>query len=437
MRWRVAGLVAALMLLATCGRLAPEDGAGDVEVARAAPVAGIDAPAPVLDAEMEDGTTSAIIAGLLDRRSVLEPGPLATVAQAVMAANTRAAEADLRAATLRAEAKAQNWLPRLGPAVNLTSLGSIVTSLVLNQAILDHGARAAERDFARADVEVAAVALAEDSNARVAQALDLYIAAAAARARAAAIRDGMARMDRYAWIMSERVAAGVNDRADLQVVEQRRDQLLSDLAADEEAAAVALAELQAMAALPVETLSGLSGVNAPDPAARALTVIRAEAEGARALAEARMARAGFLPGLSVGGDLGGDGLGLTLGAPNGLGMGQGAAMEAAMAQAVAVEARVGQEEEAAAREIAALEGRLAALIRQADEARSMAAQAADNFALFAEQQAAGQRAVPETTGVLETMIRAERAAVDLRYDIARMQVRIAARLGQLVDGERM
>ena len=88
-------------------------------------------------------------------------------------------------------------------------------------------------------------------------------------------------------------------------------------------------------------------------------------------------------------------------------------------------------------EIAAMEGRLTSLRRQADESRVLAGQAAANFALFAEQQSAGQRSVPETAGVLDTMIRAERAAVDMQYDIARMQVRIAARLGQLVDGERM
>src|SRR5690606_11765425 len=139
--------------------------------------------------------------------------------------------------------------------------------------------------------------------------------------------------------------------------------------------------------------------------------------GARAMAEARVLRAGYLPGLSLGGDLGGAGLGLTLGAPNGMGLGQGAAMEAAMAQAAAVEARIGREEEAVAREIAALRGRLDSLVRQAGEARRIAGQAAGNHALFAEQQAAGQRSVSEVMGVLDIRLRAERDAVGLEYDI--------------------
>lgn len=410
------------------------------EVGRSVPVteiAALPARAAVLDPAMQDGTTSDLIAGLLARRSVLQPGPLSDVAQAVLDANSRAAEAELRAAVLRSEARAANWLPRLGPSVNLTSLGSIVTSLVLNQAILDHGARAAERDFAKADVEVAAVALALDSNERVHQALGLYLAAAAAEARAAVIEDARDRLDRYVWMMEERVAAGVTDRADLQSVVQRRDRLLADLAADHEAASVAMAELQAMAARPLADVTGLSGLDAPAPGAEPLTVLRALAEGRRAAAEARVQRAGYLPGLSVGGDLGGGGLGLTLGTPNGLGLGQGSAMQAAVAEAAAVEARVGQEAEAAAREIAALDGRLTALSRQADEARVLAAQAAETYALYAEQQGAGQRSVPETLGALETLLRAERTAVGLEHDIVAARVAIAARLGLLVDGERM
>lgn len=431
----ITALVASAAVSGCLGR-----GPDAPEVSRSVPVseiAALPARAPVLDPEMQDGSTSALIAGLLARRSVLQPGPLSDVAQAVLEANTRAAEAELRAAVLRSEAKAANWLPRLGPSVNLTSLGSIVTSLVLNQAILDHGARAAEREFAAADVEVAAVALAQDSNERVHQALGLYLAAGAAEARAASIEAALDRMDRYVWMMEERVAAGVTDRADLQSVVLRRDQLLADLAADREAASVAMAELQAMAARPLDGLAGLSGLVDSDADTAPLTVLRAMAEGRRAAAEARVLRAGYLPGISVGGDLGGGGLGLTLGAPNGLGMGQGSAMQAAVAEAAAVEARVGQEAEAAAREIASLDGRLTALIRQAAEARVLAAQAAETYALHAEQQAAGQRSVPETFGALETAVRAERTAAGLEHDIVAARVAIAARLGLLVDGERM
>jgi adhesin transport system outer membrane protein len=432
----------ALILVAGCLRTAPDRPDG-VEVTRAAgaeqgmlaPPEGVPARA-ALDPAMNDGTSSPLIEGLLARRSVLAPGPLAQVAGATLDASSRAAEAELRAAMLREEARAQNWLPRIGPQVSVTSLGSLVTSLVLNQAIVDHGARAAERDHAKADVEVAAVRLAQDANARVAEALDLYLVAQAALARAAVIEAAMPDVDRYHWMMEERVAAGVNDRADLQVVTQTRDQMLSDLATDREQAATALAELAAMAEGDLTGLTGLSPVGAPD-AIPALSVLLAEAEGRRAMAAARVTRAGYLPGLSLGGDLAGEGVGATIGTAQGLGMGQGAAIEAALAEGAAAEARVGQEEEEAARAVAALQGQRDGMARRLGELQGLSLQARDNYTLFQAQQRAGQRSVPETVRVLETLVRADRAAAEMPFEIARIEVRIGARLGALVDGERM
>ncbi len=428
-----AALLAATALSGCLGA-----GGGEADVSRSAPVTetGTLAPrVPVLDAEQADGTTSALISDLIARRSVLGDGPLRDVSMTVLAANSRAAEAELRAARLRSAAKSHNWLPSLGPTVNLTSLGSLVTSLVLSQAILDNGARRAERAYAQADVEVAAIALAEDSNSRVHEALGLYLAAERATARAAVIANAEERISHYLWMMQERVDAGVSDRGDLQVVQQQRDELFATLASDREAAAVARAELQAMAAGPIDGIGGLSPVASGE--ARALTVMRAEAEGTRATAEAQVLRAGYLPGLSLGGDMSNGGLGLSVGAANGLGFGQGSAIEAAMAQAAAVEARITTEEEATARETAALQGRLDSLVRQEAEAQRIAAQAQANFDLFAEQQQSGQRSVPETMNVLQTLIEARRTAAGLQYDIVAARVAIAARLGVLVDGERM
>ena len=393
----------------------------------------------VLDSQMQDGTRSQIIEALLNRRSVLQDGPLRQVADAVMAANARAAEADLRAAMLRAQARSLNWLPSLGPQISVTSLGALVASMLVEQVLFDNGAKRAERDYARADVEVAAVALAEDSNARVLQALELYLDAEAARARAAVTAAGMERMGHFVYVMTERVNAGISNRADLQVVEQKQNQMLSDLASDREAAAVALAELQAMAASPLGALTGLSPLTAPAPNAVALSVLQATAESTRAVAGAKAARAGFLPGLVLGGsvsDAGSD-FGATVAAPNGFGFGLGASLAAIEAEEAAALARVGQEHEDAARAVAALQGRLNSLHRQAGEAQALAAQAAANYELFAEQQRSGQRGVSDVVGVFETKVRAERAAVEIGFEIARLDLRIAARLGLLVDGERL
>ena len=411
------------------------------EVSRAVSVdAALPAPPPAaLNSQMQDGTRSQIIEDLLNRRSVIEPGPLRDVADAVMAANSRAAEADLRAAMLRSQARSMNWLPSIGPQVSLTSLGAVVAAMVVEQVLFDNGAKRAERDYAKADVEVAAVALAQDSNDRVLQALELYLNAEAARARAQVNGAGMERMQHFVYIMTERVNAGISNRADLQVVEQKQNQMLSDMASDTEAAAAALSELQAMAADPMGGLSGLSGLASPALNAVALSVLKASAESTRAVAGAHAARAGFLPGLSVGGTVNGDGnnIGATVAAPNGFGFGLGANLSAIEAEEAAAVARVGQETEDANRAVAALQGRLDSLRRQAAEAGDLATQAGANYELFAEQQRAGQRGVSDVVGVFETKIMAERAAVEMRYDIARVQLRIAARLGLLVDGERM
>ncbi len=427
--------IASALLLSLAAACSGADG-----VTRAGPADFAGATEPALDAQMRDGTNSALIEGLLNRRSILQPGPLREVADAVMAANARAAEADLRAAVLRADAKALNWLPSIGPNISLTSLGTVVASLVLNQAIVDHGARRAERDYAKYDVEVAAIRLAEDSNDRVMQALDLYLRAEAARTDAAVLAAGMETMDHFAYVMTERVNAGVSDRVDLQVVTQRQDQMRSDLASARETAASATAELQTMSARPIGQIGGLSARAAPAATAPALTVMQAEAESNRAIAGAVAARAGFLPGLSVGGSVdqdGGTSWGLNIDAANVLNVGNAASMRAIEAEQQAAAARVTQEREQAARTLAAMDGQLVSLRRQEGEAQALAAQAAGNYELFAQQQRAGQRSVTETVGVFETRIRAERAAAELRYDIARLEIRMAAVLGTLVDGEQI
>jgi outer membrane protein, adhesin transport system len=425
------GLVAAgLILLGGCLGRQGTDGGDDVTRA---------APPPTLNATMQDGSTSPLIEELLNRVSVLQPGPLQDVANAVLEANTFPAEADLRAARLRAQAQSTNWLPSIGPEISLNALGAVVATIMISQVIFDNGAAKAEREFAKADVEVAAVQLAEDSNDRVQEALDLYITIQAALARAAINDTGTETMEHLAYVMTERVNAGISDRADLQLVLQKQGQVQSDMQSDLELAASSLAALQAMSARPLDTLSGLSPIGTPSPMPDALTVIRAEAESNRTIASVTAQTAGFLPGINVGGNIldGADGLELNVAVPNGLNLGTGAQVEAVQQETAAAEARITQERESAARNLAALNGQLASLQRQSAEAQRLAAEAVENYNLFADQQRAGQRGVPDVVGVFETAIRTKREASDLIYDVARVQVRIAQILGTLVDGEKI
>lgn len=390
-----------------------------------------------LDAELSDGSRSDLIDALLDRRSVLPEGPYQQVAQSVLASNDRAAEAQLRAAMLRSEAREMNWLPTLGPQISLNSLGSLVANMVVEQTLFDNGAKLAEREFARADVEVAAIALAQDTNERVYQALDLYLTAQAAQARAAVNEAGMARMERFEYVMSERVRAGINDRADLQLVQQRLTQMRSDMASDQEQAASALSELAAMASTDLSAVRGVSQVATAGLTAVPLDVMKVEAEGTRGLAEARAARAGYLPGVGLSATVGSDGSsgGISAALPNGFGFGNRAEIAALEAQEQAAARQTAEQREDSNREIAAITGDIASLQRQQAQVATIVQQASDNYILFEEQLRGGQRSVTDVVGVFRTKLNAERDAAGLKYDLARQELRLALVYGTLVDGE--
>ncbi len=436
------GLVLATMLSACMSE--QDGGAGFAENLTTrglfgAETAPVDPGAPALSSEMENGERSAIIDGLLARRSVLQGGSLARVADSVLDANSRAAEAELRAATLRAEAASTNWLPTLGPGLSLNSLGNVVTQLVVDQVLFDNGGKRAERDFAAADVEVAAIALAQDTNERVLSALELYLDAESATARANVNAAAMARMEHFEYIMTERVNAGVSDRADLAIVTQRLNQMRSDLATDREAAGAAMGELSAMSAGSLTGLSGVSAIGTTSNAIDPLAVLKARAESNRAVAHATAQRAGYLPGVSLGGDVGNgvSGLGLNVGAANGIGFGTGASLRAIEATREGAEARIGQAQEDANRSLLALQAELDSTQRQASQAQGLARQAAENYDIFAQQLEAGRRTVPDAVGVFETKVRTEREAVVLGFEVARLKLQIAAIRGSLVDGDQI
>lgn len=401
--------------------------------------ASVVAPNPngaALNSEMSNGERSELIEALLNRRSVLPDGPYAQVAQSVLAANARSAEAELRSAVLRSQARELNWLPSLGPTISLNSLGSVVAGMLVDQTLFDGGANRAEREFARADVDVAAVALAQDTNDRVYQALDLYLTAQAAEERAAVNEGGIAQMERFAYVMSERVNAGVNDRADLQLVRQKLTQMRSDILEDREAAASARAELSAMSATPLDGVSGISSLGDVAGTAQPLAVMMTEAEGTRSLAEARALQAGYMPNISAGGTIGqSDSANIGISIPNGLGFGRGADRAAIEASSQAAELQIAEQREDSAREVAAIQGQMQSLRRQSQNIRTIIAQADENYRLFEQQLRAGQRTVPEVVGIFRTKLEASRDAVALRYDLARLELKLARIHGTLVDGE--
>ena len=378
---------------------------------------------------------SPIIQELAARRSVLPANSAYDeVASAVLAANSRSAESELRAARLRADAASKNWLPRLGPEISLTSLSSVLTSLVLDVTLFDHGRKKAERAFAKADVEVAAVTLAQDSNERVFTALDLYLEAQAGREQARVDTATLKDMNHFLYIMSERVRGGVSDQSELNVIQQKVAEIRSSLSRNQEAARSALAELNAMAVHPLNEVSGISPVRVNAGIARPLAVVLADAEEDRSIAQAGVDRADQLPGVNAQARIG-DNAGEVVKSDGTLGLGTGAKLKSIELAKEAAARQVAQADEDANRQLRRLDSEIAAKSRQADEATQLTRAAKANLDLFQQQFHAGQRQVMDVVQVHETFARQQEREIELKYDAARARLEMARLLGVLADGE--
>lgn len=375
---------------------------------------------------------SNVISSLVARQSALPTGSAYDqVASAVLAANARSAESELRSARLRAEASSKNWLPTVGPSISLTSLSDVIVNLVVDQVLFDNGRKKGEREFAKADVEVAAVALAQDTNDRAATSLELYLAAAEGREKTALAKD----MAHFEYIMSERVRGGVSDMSDLNIIRQKLSKIRASQTAGREATRSAIAELNAMSVQPLQDVRGVTTLNVAVTDAQPLNVAKAEAEMTRSIAAAKIERAGNLPGVSLSGTVGKNGgVGINAGGAQ-LGFGTGARLKAIEVAAESAGRRVSQANEDSNRALRKLESQIAAKTRQASEASGLTAQAKNNLDLFQAQYKAGQRQVMDVVGVYETFSRAQEAEVTLKFEAATLRVEMARILGVLADGD--
>ena len=379
---------------------------------------------------------SEIIQGLIARRSVLPSGSAYDrVASAVLAANSRSAESELRAAQMRSRAASKNWLPQIGPNISLSSLGSLVATLVVEQVIYDNGRKKGEREFAVADVEVAAVALATDTNNRVRTGLDLYITAVEAREVHTLSSKTAKDIAHFEWVMQQRVEGGVSDSSDLHILRQKLLEIRASQSAAAETASTAIAELNAMSVGDLGAVRGTPSIPMRAGLAQPLSVTQSEVEKIRAVAAAKVNRASQLPGLSASGTVGqGGSAGLVVKSDGLLGLGTGDRLRAIEATKEAAGRRVAQATEDANRKLRKFEGQIASKERQAAEAANLTAQAKKNLDLFQAQYDAGQRQVMDVVGVYETFARQQKTEVTLKYEAIRLRVAMAELLGVLADG---
>lgn len=379
---------------------------------------------------------SDILDTLVARRSILPEGSrLAEVSEVALTSSNRAAEAQLKTAKLRAEAEDKNWLPTLGPTVSLTSLGDVVAGLVLDQVLFDHGRKKAERDYAAADVEVAAVSLSQDMNDRSYTAMALYIKALRGQEKAALGGRALRQMNHFGDIVEGRVSGGVSNKGDLRTVRTKISTLRTARDTAAESVETALSELTAMtgARFDLEPVSPVE-VNG---SVEALEVIKADAEAKRAVAQATVERAGQLPGLSASGTVAntGNSASLDISTETGLGLGTGKRIEAIESTKETAKRQVAEAREDAARAESRLRREIDSLARQESEANALARDGRETYKLFEAQFKAGQRSVLEVVDVYEQSTYRSLEGIDAKYDKILAQLKLARDMGILADGD--
>ena len=403
-------------------------------VSRFKPIDNTSVARPTHDQEIS--AQSQIIQGLLSRRSALpSSSSYEIVAAAVLAANSRTAESELRSARLHSEAASKNWLPEIGPQISLSSLGSLVANLAVDQVLFDNRRPKGEREFAIADVEVAAVSLAQDANERVHAALTLYTDAVEAREKSALAQRALQDMGHFAWIMEERVKGGVADLSDFNALSKKLAEIKVEQRANAELAEIRIAEVNSMSAEPLDDLRGVPRFSIGATDAQPLSVILAKAQMTRAIAEAKIARAGSLSGFSADGTVGeGSDVGLKVKSDTLPDLGADATLKAIKATKEAAERRVAQASEESNRQLSKLKEQIAAKARQANEAATLTIEAKSNLELFQAEYDAGQRQVIDVVNVYETYARQQQAETDLKYETIRLKLEMAKLLGILADG---
>jgi outer membrane protein, adhesin transport system len=439
-RVQMRTLRSAMMLAGCCHLMSACMGAGlpgVSEIGFGGGGAPADVAVPALSGKGE--VRSVLIDELKARQTILpSEGSFAEIADAVTEAGTGLAAAELRVAELRAQAQARNWLPRIGPNANLTSLGSIAASILVEQSLFDAGRRKAERAFAAADVELAAIALATERNKRVYEGLKHYLAAERAREQAAVSERALSRLVEFERVMALRVEGGLSDRSELRLLSQKLSEIKATLAADRQLEAAAMAELAAMTTRDMTFLRGIQTLPPDLPNPEPLSVVRARGESARTKAEVQMAAANMLPGLTARAEIGKGGVNSGIGFGGGdFGFGSGATRQKLEATGDLIERRTAQASEDANRRLVALDREMRMIQMRETEGADVLHKTIRNLDLFTEQQKVGRRSMLELVQQYESFARAERDQVALKYLAADLRLQIARERGVLVDGASM
>lgn len=385
----------------------------------------------------EDQTTSPLIAELAARRSVLPAGsPYERVANAILAASPGVEATELGLARLRAKVAASNRLPSFTPVITMDGLAGLAAQLLVDQPLITHGRRKAERERASAEVDLAAVNYSIRQNNRVFEGLLLYLTADQARVQGLVAKSAVERLSALHQIVTGRVEGGLSDRSEEQIVGQTVAEMQATLAGDRRTVEQALAELASITK--AENVGDLQGTAAliPLPQIEPLAVLSANAEGTRSLAEARISRAAALPGLSATSKIsdGGTVSGLRLG---GVQVGPGSPAVVAVANAVPelVAAQIEEVRNSAERHRIELTEKITSLRDLHARGEEVLRRTRENLQLFTDQYSVGERSLTDLTAQTAATARLERDQITLTYEIARLELELARNAGALVDGD--
>ncbi|WP_353473198.1 hypothetical protein PVT71_03955 [Salipiger sp. H15] len=239
-------------------------------------------------------TGGGVLEALAQRPGAIRPGtPYAAIARAVLEGEGFHAASELRVAWLRGEAEELSWLPDLGPDLSLAALRRMSDEAQAQPQRFDTPRKQAERDLALAGIDGAALALAEEANAQVFEAISRHLDAEEARARADVYEAGYRDLAALDWPLAQ---AGVP--AELERLRAQVSRVRDGRRAALETAGAARAELAAMGDSRlggVEGLGGLRDLVAPSP----LALMQARVEDRARLARDRRAANALLDGLDL------------------------------------------------------------------------------------------------------------------------------------------
>lgn len=240
-----------------------------------------------------------VIETLARRPGAIVPGtPYAAIARAVLEGGSFRASSELRVARLRGEAEELAWLPELGPVLSLAALQRMSERVRARPEGFDTLRKQAERDLALAGIDSAALALAEEANVQVFEAIGQHLSIEEARARAALFAEVYPDFAALDWPMHRAVAGGTESTQRLQALRAQVARVRAGRVEALEQAERARGELAAMGD---SRLGGVEGLGTLRELVTPVPLPDLQARVARAAQEAQELRAAhvLLDGLDL------------------------------------------------------------------------------------------------------------------------------------------